>query len=445
MHARLHAAARPAAGLAIGAGAAAIGFPPLNNAPDVLDIGRAPWRVVLTPVVLLALFALVTWVVWRPPQPRRPSGLLTLAITLLIAGTALSVTESPDPWYSILLGILCVLAPAALAFALLRGALPATAVAAGLVLATTVLCLRAGVVFVQLHGFPTAQALFNAKFQNAPYDFHYYTLGNPNGTAAFLLLPFGIAVGGATGGDLGRVGRRLALGAAGVLGATLVLAYSRSAIIVAVVMVLVIGLTASGRARAGNWARVAVGLVAAALVVGIAIGGWEYFSSLLSTAPGSSGDERIELTVDGLGRLAEHPLTGVGLGMNTPAAGYLPAHSSIVQAGAELGLLGLLGFLMLCAATIRLAALAIRAPDGWSGTERGSAVAAATYFCFSALTGGASIGLSSGYNAVWAATAAVTLGLAARHDSVPVRAGSRAARRRGLLSRRGRGEPSFDL
>ncbi len=165
--------------------------------------------------------------------------------------------------------------------------------------------------FFEQHGLPTANALFNAKFSSAPYDFHYYTLGNPNHTAAFLLMPLSLALFWAMSTSLRRWSRALLLVAAAVCSLTLVLAYTRFMLFVGVAI-----LAAAVLVARWSWHRRLVVLTTLFAVVGIAAASkaGSYLRGLFSTGNSSSGSIRLNSITAGVRVIIHHPLTGVGVG-----------------------------------------------------------------------------------------------------------------------------------
>lgn len=400
--------------MVLGAGVAASGFPPLANAPDVLAIGLAPWRVVLTPAVLLGAGALaMAWLFPRRDGLERPVRWLLVAACLLVAGAALSLLRSDDVWYSLLVGIVALLAPCAVAIGVARSTLTPALLAGAFLAATGLFLLRADLQFIKLEGLPTSAALFAAKFRNQPYDFHYYTLGNPDGTAAFLLLPLGLALFWLTHPALGVRARALLAVSLGISGATMVLAYSRSALAWCIVLVFLAVAQAPLARRTRIVLLGGVVVLAVATLVALNTG---YLLSIFSSNDGSSGSVRLGSIAEAAPVLQGNPLTGYGLGMFGALDGYLPAHSAIVQAGVELGVVGLAGAILLLASTVALFWSRVRLPAR-AGLPHAAAAAAASYLLYCAFAGGSSEALYSGYVSVWALSLALLLGLAAPRSS----------------------------
>jgi len=397
----------------LGLGVPLSGFNPFNNASDVLDVGQQPILVLLTPAVLLGLLALVGAAVapgaccWH-----RDVKIVAAGGALLTLGFGLSLLATDDIWYSILIGVTAVLAPAAVGVGVARSTISARVVVTCLLLACCLVLIRADLIFVQLYGLPTPQTLYEVKFSNRPYDFHYYTLGNPNGTAAWLLMPLALAL-FYVGGPLRRESRVVLVGVGVLIASTLVLTYSRSAL--AAGILLVIGaLVAIPMARAIRCAIIVV-LVVGVVAFALSPTNREYLSVVVSTDQVSSASERYTSTVDGIEVALDHPLTGVGLGRYNAQTGHVPAHTAAAQAAAEMGVFGVLGVSLLTLGSVMLAVRLIRA-RGCGHPRAAAAIAAATYLVFNVFNAGASEGLYSGYVSVWGLTLALLLGLAAGED-----------------------------
>jgi hypothetical protein len=396
-----------AAGL--GLGVPLSGFNPLNSAPDALGVPQQPILVLLTPAVLLGLLALVGAAV-APGARACPQDVRILAAGggLLIVGAAASLSSTDDIWYSVLIGAMAILAPVAVALGVARSRISPHVTAACFLLACCVMLMRADLLFVQLHGFPNSGTLYEVKYLNRAYDFHYYTMGNPNSTAAWLLMPLALALFWAVGSPRLRY-RLVLIGAAGLIGITLILVYSRSALAVGVL--LVIGALLS--LPLSRTLRYAIGAVFIAGVTAFALTptNREYLSKAVSTDSLSSGHERYTSVIDGIEVALDRPLTGVGLGRYNAETGNIPAHSSVAQAAAEMGLFGAIGVSLLVIGSAMLASRLVRT-HGPGHLQAAAAVAAATYLAFSVFIGGAHEGLYSGYVSVWGLTVALLLGLA---------------------------------
>lgn len=389
----------------LGAAVACTGFPPFSNANTVLGVADRPWIVVAMPAALLAVTALLAALrlpVGRPAP--NPHGLAAGAALLLLAGFV-SIVGSDDPERSAVLGVLAISAPLLLYVGLTNARVPAGWLAAGFLVATSLMLLRADAVFVGDWGFPSTADLAAAKDQSVAYDFHYYTLGNPGHTAGFLLMPFTLAAAWAGDRHIARWQRALLVGAAALAGGTLILVYTRSAIASAVAVLVVLALVAPMRRRRRMIVLSAMAAATAAMIVV----SFDYVAQLLDSDRNASVPERLDSLQDGMTTLADHPLTGVGLGQYG-AGGNIPAHSSIVQAGAEMGVLGLGALLILTVAVCAHAALVVRR-CGWFGLRPAAALAVAVYAVYAALGAPSSSGLFSDYVSVWGMSAALLLAL----------------------------------
>jgi O-antigen ligase len=395
----------------LGAGIAASGFPPLANAPNVLGIGLTPWRVVLTPAVLLGAGALaMAWLFPRQDSLERPVRWLLVAACLLVAGAALSLLRSDDVWYSLLIGILALLAPCAVAVGVARSTLAPALLAGSFLAAIGLFLLRADIQFINLNGLPSSATLFAAKFRNQPYDFHYYTLGNPDNTAAFLLIPLGLALFWLGQVALSMRARGLLAVSLSISAVTMVFAYSRSALAWCLGLAfLAIALAPLARRARITLAGVLV-LLAVAALLALNPG---YLLDIFSSGEGSSGSVRLGSIAEALPVLRANPLTGFGLGMFNTVDGYVPAHSAIVQATVELGVVGLAGATLLLASSVALFWSRVRSRLRMRASlPHAAATAAASYLLYCAFTGGSSEALYSEYVSVWGLSLALLLGLA---------------------------------
>ena len=171
-----------------GAGIAAGGFAPAHHLVDVLDVLERPWMVLITPPAVLALTAAVLAAGWGGRVRAHP--IAWFAIALLLSAGAVSVTASDQARPAALFFGLALLSPIVLFVAGTTVGWHMEAAAMGFLLCAGLFAIRASVVFASDHGFPTGEDLFRAKFSNAPYDFHYYLLNNPDQSSAFFLMPF---------------------------------------------------------------------------------------------------------------------------------------------------------------------------------------------------------------------------------------------------------------
>ena len=318
-----------------------------------------------------------------------------------MAAAVLSIFGSDAPRITALAAVIGVFAPILLLLALLRSRLDSRLICGGFLAAVTLVMLHAIAVFLTDQGFPTRAKLEAAKFTNQPYDFHYYTLGNPDPHGGLPAAPLcaGAVLGARHGNELPR--RMLLLGAAAVALTGIVLTYARFAGATAVAVILLVAMIAVLR----RWPRFAAAGAAVGVTLGVLLTAFPYVSEVLG---GSSVSERVQSLADGLAALADNPLAGVGLGRFGESTGYLHAHSSIIQAGAEMGVLGLCALTLLTGAAIWSAMRIIKA-DGWFGLRPAAALAVAIYAVHAALAEPASEGLFNGYTSVWGLTVATLL------------------------------------
>lgn len=423
----------------IGGGIAMTGFPPLNNVSYVLHTQALPLLILLSPACLLALLAV--WTVWRS-QPdlcwlTRVPPMATLCLVLVSLGGTLSLLHSTQPGYSAALLTAGILAPALVFLSVRSGALRPSYMAGAFIAVLVVLLGRADLVFLSHYGFPTAQSLYNAKFSSRPYDFHYYTLGNPDETAAFLIVPLTLCLFWAVGRSTRKSTRLSLLLASGVILATIFLLYVRLADLFAAVILIVAVLHSPLSARV-RWGIVGV-TVAAFVAFGFVSPG-HYLLHIFQTNEGSSGAVRISSLEAGWNALLHHPLTGVGLGMFSSRT--VPAHSSILQAGADMGVLGFLGLATMTVSLVWVAVRSVRTGE-WFGFRGTASLAAATYVVYVALSGAAREGLMVGFISIYGLTLAMVAGIGVsvpsegghRHTSLTdaVRALNATVRRRGRM------------
>lgn len=406
------AAAIPAASALIGAGAAAGGFAPFNDINSHLDLAARPWVVVAMPAVLVAALAL-TAALLAPAHRARPlpHG-LTYGALLLLTGAGLSVLASDNPERSATLVVLAISAPIGLFLGVYHARLDHRYLLGGFLAATALMLLRADAIFLRDWGLPTGGKLEAAKFQNVPYDFHYYTLGNPDHTGGFLLMPLVVSAFWAARRDLDtRLRAALGLVALICLG-TLILTYARFAIVSGIVALAVLAVVVPADRRTRMFLVGGVGTV----LVAFGAVAFSYLLQLFDTDRTASVPERFSSLEDGLVTLGNEPLTGIGLGQYSADVGYFPAHSSIAQAGAEMGVLGFAAIVLLTVSVVVLAVHMIRG-RGWLHLSSITSLAVAGYAIHAAAAAPSSSGLFSGYTSVWGMTAALLLGVAvARED-----------------------------
>lgn len=408
---------RAIAACVIGATIALSGFPPLNNIPGMLHVDALPGFVLLTPAVLVT--ALAVWMSLAPTANGTVSSLSLIAIGLVLLGGSLSVAVSTNASYSLALLILGILAPGCLFLAVRRGNLPAAILAGSFLAALTAALLRADLVFLMSYGLPTPAELFAAKFSNHAYDFHYYTLGNPDHTATFLLLPLTVNLIWLRDGGLSRRARLLLIAATAVITLTILLLYVRLPMLVAFLL-LVAAVSRSSLSR-----RIRLTILVAAAVFGVVLvakSPSNYLTHFFSTSSTSSGGVRLNSISDGFRTLEHHLFTGVGLGQYGAGNG-LPAHSSVVQAGAEMGLAGLLGIALITIA-LPIAAIVRARRVGLNTLASASLAGAAVYVAAAAVSAGADEGLLVGAVSIYGLTLALFAGIglapAAALDPVPL-------------------------
>jgi O-Antigen ligase len=403
----------------IGAGAAAVGFSPVTHPITFLDVMAHPERVLVTPGVLLVVLAAAFVWILRPRQasrsPRLPLS-LSIALAAIAVGLVLSLFESRSPGQSLALGFNALIVPTVLYFVLRRGVLPPRILAASWLWAISLFLIRADIVFLRLHGLPTTSALFAAKFANARFDFHYYTLGNPDHTGTYLLLPFGLSLFWAIGSESRRAKIALSLVAALML-FSIYLTYARSALAFAGVLLIIacVMLPYRRRVRFG----LVAGLILVAAVAVITAGHRNYLTDIFSTSHASSADVRVSSIVAGWHAFVHHPVTGVGFGQfgsdavtkGVSACGVTTqAHSAVIQGAAELGVMGLIGFGLATVALLVAAGRAImrRTP----GLADGALIGLAAYVFLNALSGAINEGVMVDYVSVYAIGIALAAALA---------------------------------
>ncbi|HEY8640176.1 MAG TPA: O-antigen ligase family protein [Solirubrobacterales bacterium] len=403
--------------LVLGIGVPLSGFPPFNHLADVVDVEAHPFLVPLVPSVVLALVAGVA--AWRLPRPAGRDGLLLSATMALLVAGCLSLIGSDDPQHSALLLLTTLVAPLGFLWALRRADVPYAWLCGAFLATVCLLLLRADVVFLSDHGFPTGSALFQAKFSNQPYDFHYYALNNPDQAATFLIFPLALAAFWAIGERLERrFADALALAAAFLL-INLGLVFVRAGAAFGVLVVVAAILASPMRRRRRLISAAAVILAVVAVVVTPSV--WSYISKATDTATSdASAVTRADSIADGTKTMLDHPLTGVGLGEYGTTRDRPPAHSTTVQAGAEMGVLGALGALAILTWLVRTAWRGLRR-NRLRGLAGGAAVAALAYWVNATLFGGANIGFGNGFVAIWGMSLAIGVATASRAaDAAPV-------------------------
>ncbi len=345
-------------------------FRPIVGVSDTFATPEHAWRILLMPSVLLAAAAVLYAVFFPSAHPGHLPPALAGGGALLILAAVVSTAASQDPAASAIIAVLAISAPIILVVALLHADVSPRALALGFLVTSAGFLLRADAVFLRDWGLPTASTLRTAKLSDQPYDFHYYTLGNADHTAGFLLMTLVLAAfwAGQRGG-LSRYLRALLWVIAAISLVTMFLTYARFAIVTAIIALGILILVIPVK----TWSRIALLSITGGSAAIIAAVNWHYISTLLDTGAGSSGFVRTTSIENGLAALSSKPLTGLGLGQYGPATGIEPAHSAIVQAGAEMGIAGLLAILLITAALVGLAIRLIRR-YGWLGLPSAAAL-----------------------------------------------------------------------
>ncbi len=420
------------AALTLGGLIALTGFPPLVNVPARLNVTSDIPLIALTPTAV-AVYA-AYWAARRTtarPSVSVPKG-VAVGIALLLAGATLSLLGSSNPRYSLCLALLALVLPTALFFWLRRADLSSSLVIGGFFVAVSAALVRADFTFLREYGIPTSQVIYRAKFTQQAYDFHYYTLGNPTHTATFLVLPLGAAVYWASHSATSRPTRRWLLAFIALLLFNLVLLYERFPLLVAAL--LVIAAFVRGAIPRVMKTSIAVGAIAAIGVL-VLTSPSHYFSDLFSLSafhnggpPGngpSSARVRLDSVAHGFTAFVHHPLTGVGLGEFGTAPNTTPAHVAIVNAAADMGILGGAGLALLTA----LGAVSVwRSLRSHPAPLHGAgAYACGSYLMVAAVSGGAIDGVLVGTVSVYGLALAMFAAVACPAVT-PVRARWRALR-----------------
>jgi hypothetical protein len=266
------------------------------------------------------------------------------------------------------------------------------------------LLIRADIVFLLRDGFPTPTTLFIAKYSNSPYDFHYYTLGNPNSTTAFLVMPLTFALLWSRARRLGTWARRSLAAVTVFLAINMIVVFTRTGIVIVLVLAALALLASSWGRRWQTWLVVAV-LVAAALLNPTL---QHYFADVAQQGHGSSAQVRASSIENGLQALIARPVTGFGLGEHGVDVGFNPAHSAVAQSGAETGVVGALGVAVIML-SVCFMAIRIGRRDGWRGLPAAGAASAAMFALLSAIAGSTGEWLGSDATSAWGLGFAVSL------------------------------------
>jgi O-Antigen ligase len=399
----------------VGAGVALGGFAPLNDAADVLDVAAHPERVVLLPPVVVWFVAVVGAAIFGGRSVRSVPLVPLLATTLLMVGGFASLTATGDIRYSTTLLIIGIICPFAIAGSLLTSELPHEPIALSFLVTIALLLIHADGIFVRDYGFPSPSDLFTAKFSSAPHDFHYYTLNNPDHTSLFLILPLTVATFWALKRSLPLPLRLTLVACALVFLVNEVLVYVRVGVALGIAVVLgAVALAPQLRRRI----RVTIVLLSLAIVATVArsTAMWTYLQNAASTEGDASGVQRLHSIGSGLRVLWHHPLTGVGLGRYGNAV-EPPAHSAVIQAGAELGVCGLVGIGLLFGYFIWRGVDAARARQ-WN-LRTAAVIACGVYALDAGLTAGADLGVLNGYVAIWGMSFGLVAAIGLRGDIQP--------------------------
>jgi O-antigen ligase len=383
-----------AAAWLLGAAVPLSGFQPLDHSGDVLNVDSTPWHVIAMPATLIALASLVvTFLLPRQatvPAPRW----LVIGACLLMIGACLSLLQSDQGKDTLAQIITAVVAPIALFVGLRRSAVPVRVVALVFAAVAAVLLLRADIVFFAQKGLPTGTHLLQAKQSYEPGDFHYYGLQNPVGTSIFSVTV--LAFGALWFLREQQQMVRIVLAAVSLIAIlTLCLLYERIGILIGLLITGYVLLKLPGRRRWGI-GGIAILIVALAIIAGTGPGVASQLG-LLHT----SSETRSSSLGPGVRAIVRHPLTGNGLGWSSQAISHRVAHSSVIQAGVEMGVFGLAGVGVLTAGFLASGWRALR--DGsLDGMHYGALVAAGLYALYTLIAGGVNAGINDGLVSVWA-------------------------------------------
>jgi hypothetical protein len=193
--------------------------------------------------------------------------------------------------------------------------------------------------------------------------------------------------------------------AAFLIYANLVLAYGRFPLLVATLLafVAVASMPWSRRVRS---AILGAAVVALGVVVNASPG--HYLSDLFSTQQSAAATVRLASLSHGLSAFAHHPFTGVGLGQYGASTG-VPSRYSVIQAGADMGILGLLGLLIVTVGLPIAAARRLWQRD--RGLSTAALAGAAVYVLATAFAGGALEGLFVGLVSIYGLSLALFAGI----------------------------------
>jgi putative inorganic carbon (HCO3(-)) transporter len=338
---------------------ASIDLAKLSGAPDGSSTAPTGGARAVDPSSLLAVLFLLAAALWLAAQYREqgrlPGSPLRRALFVFVAAAALSVFGSAHPLASGF-EVLRILAAVAM-FAVLEQMMVEREARKQLLLAVfaSTLFPLAFTAFGFLTGNPPTEA--KGSFLRVTGTF---TQSNTFGRYLMLMVIFGVAV-------YPHVSRRLKLPLAVILtgcSGLLLLTYTRTAILGAVIGLVVVGLVQSKRVLFG---LVVAGLCAILLVPQLST----RFTSLADLSGvggqpiGSSGNSlawRLNYWTEVLPLANANPVTGIGLKMteyNTDAAKQ--PHNDFIRAYVEMGVIGLGAYLAVLIALVGLGRRAVRA------------------------------------------------------------------------------------
>ncbi len=313
----------------------------------VLDTQVPYFALALVPVLAVAALSLDRDDLQKSAPAMLPA--LLLGIATCITGLA-----HPDQDWGEAVKRVGYVAVGALVVAL--GRRDRTVVSVGLVSYTLVAAGMAVVGFVLL-------AQGSGEARQAFYFGLHYTSSTRNGDAYFLLLPVFAALGFLSTPAVRPIVRALAAAAFILLTVGVLLSFSRGAWLAAAAGLALFLLLGRGHRRP-LLAALAVIAIAAALIVSqvtrvpVASLLYDRAASIaqLTNAPSNSSGERLRLLEDSAGLVAQHPLTGSGVGLLERAYSHLPdvlglahAENAYVTVLAEYGALGLWSLLFVVA------------------------------------------------------------------------------------------------
>ena len=386
---------------------------------DRIPVTDHAWLALVTPPFLLLFLAGVVAYAAPVPRPSRGPTALIAGGILLIVASALSLIETDAVNDTVAMALLGLVVPAGLYATVRRADLPLAPIVWSFLIVSSLLLLRADLVFFGDYGFgpPSGEDLFQAKFSSVPYDFHYFGLGNPDQTSTFTLMPFAISCFIASSTATSQRARRAALTVAAVCGLTLVLLYVRIPLVFAGAIGVWALLRSSASRAAKGVALAGIGVLLLYFVTDSTT--LDYIKKLFDTDEGSSGNDRARSIFKGFEALGDHPLTGEGLGRFGFRDGQPPAHSAIAQAAADLGVLGLIGILLVLGSISALAIRAIRGRGDQPALLAATAFGVGVYGLAAALVGGATAGVAIGFISVWGMSVGLLLGVVTAPDRTP--------------------------